>query len=208
MSGRGHAGADSWLPEPFLATATTSSGRGFSRHDGFQHFAYCAPVADCASLGAKHSGYRNPSDHRLAHQHRRPGCVVLYGYFGHAKGPSMRRLSHRYAWPLSGCLLLALVPVVVHSYFRVVVEDCNGFSTFLPQFPSTSKSAGYDAQMRERFQTSERREGNFPPTVCALTSVSSAPTMPNGSTIVLRTLWWNTPLWRLTEFSGRGPIPP
>ncbi len=73
----------------------------------------------------------------------------------------MTRLSHRYMWPLSGCLLLALVPVVVHSYFRVDVEDCNAFSTFLPQFAYVSRGAGHDAQIKDRFETSEVREGSF-----------------------------------------------
>ena len=73
----------------------------------------------------------------------------------------MTRPSLRYFYALSACLLAALIPVVVHSYLRVEVNDCKG-TLFLPQFTPTSISAQkHDAWMRETFQSSQWNEGSF-----------------------------------------------
>jgi len=74
----------------------------------------------------------------------------------------MTRLSLRYVRPLSVCLLLALIPVVVHSYIRVQVDDCGNPSALLPQFdPAYGPSSKRDAWMRDRFQSSQWQEGSF-----------------------------------------------
>ena len=73
----------------------------------------------------------------------------------------MTRLSQRFLWPLSVCFLVALVPVVVHSYFRLEVEDCNSISALLTQAVTPSPIAGRDVEIRGRFLTSQWREGTF-----------------------------------------------
>ena len=74
----------------------------------------------------------------------------------------MTRLSLRYVRPLSACLLLALIPVVVHSYFRVEIDDCKAPWAFVPESAQASDSGGSrDAWMRELFQSSQWDEGSF-----------------------------------------------
>ena len=74
----------------------------------------------------------------------------------------MTRLSLRYVRPLSACLLLALIPVVVHSYLQVEIDDCKAPWAFVPESAQASDSGGSrDAWMRERFQSSQWQEGSF-----------------------------------------------
>lgn len=74
----------------------------------------------------------------------------------------MTRLSRRYVRPLSACLLLALIPVVVHSYFQVEIDDCKAPSALAPESVQASRSGGSrDVWMRQRFQSSQWDEGNF-----------------------------------------------
>jgi len=74
----------------------------------------------------------------------------------------MSRLSLRYLYPLSACLLLALIPVVVHSYVRIEINDCRGARAFLPQSQLASDFARRpDVWMRERFQSSQWHEESF-----------------------------------------------
>jgi hypothetical protein len=74
----------------------------------------------------------------------------------------MTRLSLRYVCPLSVCLLLALVPVVVHSCLKVEIDDCRAPWAFMPEPAQASDSRGSrDAWMREFFQSSQWREGSF-----------------------------------------------
>lgn len=74
----------------------------------------------------------------------------------------MTRLSLRYVRPLSACLLLALIPVVVHSYLQVEIDDCKGSWAFGSKFAQTSHPSGSrDARMRERFQSFQMQEGSF-----------------------------------------------
>lgn len=74
----------------------------------------------------------------------------------------MTRLSLRYVRPLSVCLLLALIPVVVHSYFRAEIDDCKAPRAFVPESAQASHSGGSrDAWMRELFQSSQWDEGSF-----------------------------------------------
>jgi hypothetical protein len=59
-------------------------------------------------------------------------------------------------------LLLAVIPVVVHSYLRVEVDDCKAAGAFMPESAQASHSGGKrDAWMRERFQSSQWQEGSF-----------------------------------------------
>jgi hypothetical protein len=72
------------------------------------------------------------------------------------------RLSLRYVRPLSACLLLALIPVVVHSYIQVESDDCKAPWVFMPKSAQASDSGGSrDAWMREFFESSQWREGSF-----------------------------------------------
>jgi hypothetical protein len=74
----------------------------------------------------------------------------------------MTRLSLRYVRPLSACLLLALIPVVVHSYLQVKIDDCKAPLAFVPESALASHSGGSrDAWMREQFQSSQWNEGSF-----------------------------------------------
>ena len=74
----------------------------------------------------------------------------------------MTRLSLRYFVPLSACLLLALIPVVVHSYIQVEIDDCKAPWAFVPQSEQASDSGGgRDAWMREFFHSSQWHEGSF-----------------------------------------------
>jgi len=74
----------------------------------------------------------------------------------------MTRLSLRYVCPLSACLLLALIPVVVHSYLQIEIDDCKTPWAFVPESAQASHSGGRrDAWMRERFQSSQWDEGSF-----------------------------------------------
>jgi hypothetical protein len=74
----------------------------------------------------------------------------------------MTRLSLRYLYPLSACLLLALIPVVVHSYLKVEIDDCKAARVLVPESAQVSHSGGSrDAFMRERFQSSQWHEGSF-----------------------------------------------
>lgn len=74
----------------------------------------------------------------------------------------MTRLSLRYVRPLSACLLLALIPVVVHSYLRVEINDCKAPSALVPESAQAAHSGGSrDAWMRQRFQSSQWDEGSF-----------------------------------------------
>ena len=74
----------------------------------------------------------------------------------------MTRWSLRYLRPLSACLLLALIPVVVHSYLRVEIDDCKAPWAFAPELAQPSGSGGRrDALMREQFQSFEWHEGSF-----------------------------------------------
>jgi hypothetical protein len=74
----------------------------------------------------------------------------------------MTQLSLRYVRPLSACLLLALIPVVVHSYIQVEIDDCQAPWAFLPESAHSAHSGGRrDAWMRERFESSQWGEGSF-----------------------------------------------
>lgn len=74
----------------------------------------------------------------------------------------MTRLSLRYVRPLSACLLLVLIPVVVHSYLQIEIDDCKAPTAFVPKSAQASHSGGSrDARMRERFQSSQWDEGSF-----------------------------------------------
>jgi len=75
----------------------------------------------------------------------------------------MTRLSLRYLYPLSACLLLALVPVVVHSYLNVRIEDCKAAARVFVQqsTPASESSRKRDAWMREQFEAFQWREGSF-----------------------------------------------
>lgn len=74
----------------------------------------------------------------------------------------MTRLSLRYLYPLSACLLVALVPVVVHSYLQLEINDCQDARAFIPAPPLTSDAAKRrDSWMRERFQSSQWHEESF-----------------------------------------------
>ena len=74
----------------------------------------------------------------------------------------MTRLSLRYVCPLSACLLLALIPVVVHSYLQIEIDDCKTPWAFVPESALASHSGGRrDAWMCERFQSSQWDEGSF-----------------------------------------------
>lgn len=74
----------------------------------------------------------------------------------------MTRLSLRYVRPLSACLLLALIPVVVHSYLRIEIDDCKVPWAFASESAQASDSGGTRAAwMRERFQSSQWHEGSF-----------------------------------------------
>jgi hypothetical protein len=74
----------------------------------------------------------------------------------------MTRLSLRYLCPLSACLLLALIPVVAHSYLQVEIDDCKAARAFLSgSAPASHSGGGRDAWMRERFQSSQWGEGSF-----------------------------------------------
>ncbi|MGA7462514.1 MAG: hypothetical protein WBW69_19930 [Candidatus Korobacteraceae bacterium] len=74
----------------------------------------------------------------------------------------MTRLSLRYVRPLSVCLFVALIPVVVHSYFHLEIDDCKT-PLALVQEPAHPSDAGAkrDAFMRDRFQSSQWQEGSF-----------------------------------------------
>ena len=73
----------------------------------------------------------------------------------------MTRLSLRYLYPLSACLLLALVPVVVHSYLQVEADDCRS-GVLLPESTLPPDGSGKrDDWIGERFQSSHWREGSF-----------------------------------------------
>ena len=74
----------------------------------------------------------------------------------------MIRLSLRYVRPLSACLLLALIPVVVHSYLQIEIDDCKVPRALVPESAQASHSGGSrDALMRQRFQSSQWDEGSF-----------------------------------------------
>ncbi len=74
----------------------------------------------------------------------------------------MTRLSLRYLYPLSACLLLALIPVVVHSYLHAEIDDCKAPWALAPQSAQASDSGGRrDAMMRERFESFQAQEGSF-----------------------------------------------
>jgi hypothetical protein len=74
----------------------------------------------------------------------------------------MTRLSLRYVVPLSACLLLALIPVVMHSYIQVEIDDCKSPWAFLPESAQAFDSGGNrDAWMRQFFHSSQWQEGSF-----------------------------------------------
>ena len=74
----------------------------------------------------------------------------------------MNRLSLRYVYGISACLLLALIPVVVHAYLHLEVDDCRRTPLLLPQITRASTSAEKrEAWMRDVFQSSLWNEGNF-----------------------------------------------
>jgi hypothetical protein len=74
----------------------------------------------------------------------------------------MTRLSRRYVCPLSASLLLALIPVVVHSYFKVEIDDCKAAWPIVPESAQASHSGGSrDTWMRAIFQSSRWNEGSF-----------------------------------------------
>ena len=74
----------------------------------------------------------------------------------------MIQLSLRYVRPLSACLMLALIPVMVHTYSKTERDDCQATSALLPEGTSASNSGGKrDAWMRDNFQSSEWQEGSF-----------------------------------------------
>ncbi len=74
----------------------------------------------------------------------------------------MIRLSTKYVFPLSACLLVALIPVLVHSYVRAEIDDCNASWALLPESKHASVAeASRDVWMRERFQSYQWHEGSF-----------------------------------------------
>jgi len=74
----------------------------------------------------------------------------------------MTKLSLRYVGPLSACLLLALIPVVVHSYIGVQVDDCRNPSALLPQLVAAyGPIAKRDAWVHATFQSAQWQEGSF-----------------------------------------------
>lgn len=74
----------------------------------------------------------------------------------------MTRLSLHYVRPLSACLLLALVPVVVHSYIQVEIDDCKAPQSFTSASAQAPDAGGpRAAAIRERFQSFQLREGGF-----------------------------------------------
>jgi hypothetical protein len=59
-------------------------------------------------------------------------------------------------------LLLALIPVVVHSYIQVQVDDCKAPSAFVPaSAPASDTGGSRDAWMRKHFESSQWHEGNL-----------------------------------------------
>jgi hypothetical protein len=74
----------------------------------------------------------------------------------------MMRLSRQYVAPLSGCLLVALVPVVVHSYLRVEKSDCRNPEALLSvSSPASDAARKRDSWMRERFESAQWHEESF-----------------------------------------------
>jgi hypothetical protein len=74
----------------------------------------------------------------------------------------MTRLSVKYVRPLSVCFLVALIPVVVHSYFHLEIDDCKTPWTLVSgSAPVTDVGGKRDAFMRDRFQSSQWQEGSF-----------------------------------------------
>ncbi|MGA2369360.1 MAG: hypothetical protein ACLP3R_19525 [Candidatus Korobacteraceae bacterium] len=74
----------------------------------------------------------------------------------------MTRLSLRYLYPLSACLLLALIPVVMHSYLQVEIDDCKVAGVLVPESAQVSHSdPKRDVWIRERFQSFQWGEGRF-----------------------------------------------
>jgi len=74
----------------------------------------------------------------------------------------MMRLSLRYCYALSACLLVALIPVVVHSYLHLKTDVCKGGRHFIPQStPASPSEEKRDAWMRETFHSAQWYEGSF-----------------------------------------------
>ena len=143
--------------------ASRGHARGSLPHcDGLQHLALRAPCAHCATLGKRHPGHCLASGVRRAHVHHCGGPPGTSERGGNAETCRMTRLSLRYVRPLSACLLLALIPVVVHSYFQTEIDDCKSPRAFVPESAQASPSGGSrDGWMRERFQSSQWNEGSF-----------------------------------------------
>jgi hypothetical protein len=74
----------------------------------------------------------------------------------------MTRVSLRYFYALTACLLVALIPVVVHSYLHLETDDCKGVQRFIPSNTPTSISEKKrDAWMRDTFHSTQWYEGSF-----------------------------------------------
>ena len=74
----------------------------------------------------------------------------------------MTRLSLRYVRPLSVCLLLALIPVVVHSYIQIQIDDCKAPAALVLAFAPASDTGGSrEAWMRKHFESSHWQEGSL-----------------------------------------------
>lgn len=70
----------------------------------------------------------------------------------------MTPLSTRYVRPLSFCLLVALIPVAVHSYFHLDRDDCSGTLSLVPAARSDTTHAAF---LQERFDSFQLSEGGF-----------------------------------------------
>lgn len=70
----------------------------------------------------------------------------------------MITLSRRYLLPLSACLLVALVPVTIHSYLNFDRDDC---SPAVGLWPSSTGDAKHDAIVREQFQSFQLSQASF-----------------------------------------------
>jgi len=74
----------------------------------------------------------------------------------------MTLLSVKYLRSLSVCFFAALIPVVLHSYFHVKIDDCKAPSALISGPASASDNGGKrDAFMRDRFESSQWQEGSF-----------------------------------------------
>lgn len=70
----------------------------------------------------------------------------------------MITLSRRYLVPLSACLLVALVPVTIHSYLKFDRDDCAAASGL---FAANAGGLKPNVNGREQFQSFQMSDGSF-----------------------------------------------